>query len=202
MIQTRKDLNFYTKEDARRNGYDKGSLHFWASLIYGSENAYSFLYLKRLRHCEYHYNNSSNFIHKALYYFYKILLNHLGLKLKIQIPINIVGYGFRILHLSGGGGVFINAKKIGNYCGINSGVLLGTKDDLKAVPTVGDYTAFGPGVKVYGQINIGNNVFVASNSVVTKNIPDNCIVTGIPAKILRVRPLEENVVYQEFGNSL
>ena len=32
--------------------------------------------------------------------------------------------------------------------------------------------------------NIGNNVVIAANAVVTRNVPDNCIVGGIPARIL------------------
>lgn len=34
-------------------------------------------------------------------------------------------------------------------------------------------------------INIGNNVIVAAGAVVTKDIPDNCIVAGVPAKVIR-----------------
>ena len=33
--------------------------------------------------------------------------------------------------------------------------------------------------------NIGNNVTVGANSVVTKDIPDNAVVGGVPAKIIR-----------------
>lgn len=38
----------------------------------------------------------------------------------------------------------------------------------------------------WGGVYIGNNVIVAANSVVTHNIPDNAIVAGIPAKVLRL----------------
>ena len=41
-----------------------------------------------------------------------------------------------------------------------------------------------PGSKVVGNVHIENNVAIAANSVVTKDIPDNCIVGGIPARIL------------------
>ena len=50
---------------------------------------------------------------------------------------------------------------------------------------MGDFVAFGPGAKAFGKIKIGNNVFVAPNAVVTKDIPDNVIVGGIPAKIIK-----------------
>lgn len=41
-----------------------------------------------------------------------------------------------------------------------------------------------PGSKVVGNVYVGKNVVIAANSVVTKDIPDNCIVGGIPARIL------------------
>ena len=34
-------------------------------------------------------------------------------------------------------------------------------------------------------VTIGNNVVVGVNSVVTKDIPDNCVVAGCPAKVIR-----------------
>lgn len=37
----------------------------------------------------------------------------------------------------------------------------------------------------YGGIRIGNNVVVAPNAVVTHDVPDNCVVAGVPARILR-----------------
>ncbi len=40
-------------------------------------------------------------------------------------------------------------------------------------------------VAVLSGVTIGNNVIVAANAVVTHNIPDNCLVAGIPAKIIK-----------------
>ena len=84
-----------------------------------------------------------------------------------------------------GGGILLNIKKFGNYCGFNAGVLLGNIDSQGNRPMLGDYVAFAPGAKAFGKITIGNNVFVAPNAVVTKDVPDNVIVGGIPAKILK-----------------
>ena len=109
----------------------------------------------------------------------------MGTKYGLQIPLNCCGYGLRIMHLSGGGGVHINAEKVGNYCGFNAGVLLGNKDSQENRPVLGDYVAFGPGAKAIGKVKIGHNVFVAANAVVVNDIPDNCIVGGVPAKVLK-----------------
>ena len=49
---------------------------------------------------------------------------------------------------------------------------------------VGDDCYFGLGVKIIGSVRIGNNVTVGANAVITKDIPDNAIVGGVPAKII------------------
>lgn len=49
---------------------------------------------------------------------------------------------------------------------------------------MGNHVVMFPGSKVVGNVHIGNHVVIAANSVVTKDIPDNCIVGGIPARIL------------------
>lgn len=183
MIQTRKDLQLYLLEDAKRNGFEKGYWYYLLRLLCRSENAFAYRYLKVLRHCEFH-SNKQSLIHRIAYYYYCLIKSRLGSKYHIQIPLNKTGYGLRIMHLSGGGGVLLNVNRIGNYCGFNSGVLIGD-NGKDAVPTIGDHVAFGPGAKAFGRITIGNNVFVAPNAVVTKDIPDNCIVGGVPAKILK-----------------
>ncbi|UVV64139.1 serine acetyltransferase [Bacteroides fragilis] len=42
---------------------------------------------------------------------------------------------------------------------------------------------------MFGSIIIGNNVTIGANAVVTKDIPDNAIVGGIPAKVLRFKEI-------------
>lgn len=184
MINDKKDLHLYLKEDAKRNGINN-RVKYWINLFLGSENACAYRYIKCMRYCEFHMNNSKKLWNKLCYYVYKVKLKHLGRKYSIQITPNTCGYGLRLMHLSGGGGVLLNIKKAGNYCGFNSGVLLGNIDNQENRPTLGDYVAFGPGAKAFGNITIGDNVFVAANAVVTKDIPNNVIVGGIPAKVLK-----------------
>lgn len=52
---------------------------------------------------------------------------------------------------------------------------------------IGDNVALGPESKALVKITIGSNVFVAPNAVVAKDIPDNYIVGGVPAKILKYK---------------
>ena len=51
--------------------------------------------------------------------------------------------------------------------------------------TVGDNVWFGGHCVVLAGVTIGNNVVVGAGSVVTKDIPDNAVVAGNPARILR-----------------
>ena len=50
---------------------------------------------------------------------------------------------------------------------------------------IGNNVWFGGGVQVLSGVNIGNNVVVAAGAVVTKNISDNCVVAGVPAKKIK-----------------
>ncbi len=42
----------------------------------------------------------------------------------------------------------------------------------------------GAGTVVFGNINIGNNVIIGSNSLINKSIPDNCTIVGNPMRII------------------
>ena len=50
---------------------------------------------------------------------------------------------------------------------------------------LGDNVSLGAGTKVIGLIKIGNNVITGANSVIVADIPDNVIVAGVPAKVIR-----------------
>jgi serine O-acetyltransferase len=52
---------------------------------------------------------------------------------------------------------------------------------------IGDNVFIGLSSKVMGHIKIGNNVIIAPNAVVTKDVPDNAVVAGVPAKIIKMR---------------
>ena len=50
---------------------------------------------------------------------------------------------------------------------------------------IGDDCYISPGVKIVKPVRIGNNVVIGANAVVNKDIPDNTMVAGIPAKIIK-----------------
>ena len=56
-------------------------------------------------------------------------------------------------------------------------------------PIIGDNVTLGANVSINGGITIGNNVTVGAGSVVVKSVPDNCVVGGVPARIIRVKQI-------------
>ncbi len=52
-------------------------------------------------------------------------------------------------------------------------------------PVIGNNVFICTGAVVLGNITIGDNVVIGANAVVTKSVPDNCIVAGNPAVIIK-----------------
>lgn len=104
--------------------------------------------------------------------------------LQITTPTRNIGGGLIIQH---GFSTIISAKKIGNNCKIYQQVTIGYNHRLEA-PILGNNVEVCCGAKVIGGIHIGNNVLIGANSVVVNDVPSNCVVAGIPAKIIRYFP--------------
>ena len=51
--------------------------------------------------------------------------------------------------------------------------------------TIGDNVWIGGGVIINPGVNIGDNVVIGSGSVVTKDIPSNCVAVGNPCKVIK-----------------
>lgn len=73
---------------------------------------------------------------------------------------------------------------IGSNCVIRQQVTIAQKGQGNAA-TIGDNVVIGAGAKIIGDVIIGNNVTIGANAVVTKSFPDNCVIAGVPAKIIK-----------------
>jgi serine O-acetyltransferase len=96
--------------------------------------------------------------------------------------------GSRSRFAYGGIGVVLHSR-----CRIGKGVLIGQNVTIGGsfgsdVPTIGDNVFIGPGVRIIGGIRVGSNVVLGANAVVIRDIPDNCIAAGVPARVLRPIP--------------
>ena len=50
---------------------------------------------------------------------------------------------------------------------------------------IGNNVLIGAGAKIIGNVKIGDNVKIGANAVVVNDIPSNCTVVGVPAKIVK-----------------
>lgn len=79
----------------------------------------------------------------------------------------------------------INAESIGsNFSCIHCTTLGATG---KGRPTLGNNVSLGANVTIVGNVHIGNNVTIGAGSVVVKDLPDNCVAVGNPAKVIKMK---------------
>lgn len=134
----------------------------------------------------YYYRIKNDYILlEILMYLFKIFYKELS---TLMIYTENIGPGLFIQH---GICTIISAKSIGENCWINQQVTIGFNAKLES-PIIGNNVIIAPGAKVIGGVIIGDNVTIGANAVVVKNVPDNCIVGGVPANIIRRNGLRVN----------
>lgn len=52
-------------------------------------------------------------------------------------------------------------------------------------PEIGDHTVIFSGAAIIGAVSVGRNCIIGANAVVNKSVPDNCVVAGVPARIIK-----------------
>ena len=89
----------------------------------------------------------------------------------------------------GGGAIFyhpyatvLNAESIGKNFSCAHCTTLGYGKG--GIPVIGDNVILGASVTIIGHVHVGNNVTVGAGAVVVKDVPDNCVVAGNPAKVI------------------
>ena len=79
---------------------------------------------------------------------------------------------------------YVNAETVGSNFAVLNNVTIGNNKRGDR-PTIGNNVRVNANAVVVGKIRIGDNVTIGAGSVVTKSIPDNCVVVGNPAFILK-----------------
>lgn len=86
----------------------------------------------------------------------------------------------------GGMGCVIHSKAvIGERVIIGQNTTIGRSLDPKDIPVIGNDVYISAGVRIIGNIHVGNNVIIGANAVVCTDIPDNSIAVGVPAKVIK-----------------
>jgi len=111
-----------------------------------------------------------------------------------------IGKNFFIDH--GSGTVIGETTEIGDNVTIYQNVTLGgtSLEQKKRHPTVGNNVVIGTGAKVLGPITIGDNVKIGANSVVTKNVPANSVVVGVPGRIVSRNGIKRPAIDLDHGD--
>ena len=174
MINSKDDYKLYMRMDAQALGMNEHKkIVLWGNEIWRFERS--------LRHFEYHLNVTHNFVFTL---FWKIVNRKLSYRLGFVIPPNTFGDGLRINHL---GNIVVNPEAvIGCWCDIHQGVNIGAGYD--GCPEIGNNVWIGPGVKIFGKIQIADECAIGANAVVNKSFLEKKIsIAGVPARKISER---------------
>lgn len=111
----------------------------------------------------------------------KVIWRMIYILFSCSIPPTTKIEGVEIAH--GIGIVIHQSSEIGKGTKIYQNVTVGSGE---FGPRIGENCILGAGCCILGDIVIGNNVHVGANAVVLNDVPDNCTVVGVPARIVKV----------------
>ncbi|MBK5265364.1 MAG: hexapeptide transferase [Alphaproteobacteria bacterium] len=152
---------------------------FWRHFLFTPGYKYTVL----MRSCG--YLRTRRFQAFGLYPLSKWLLLRCRYKYGIAIPeYTVIGPG---LFINRFGGIYVGGDAIiGANVNLTHGTMLGqaNRGTRAGLPVVGNRVFIGAGAKVIGHIHLGDDCAIGANAVVTKDVPENGVVGGIPAKLI------------------
>lgn len=182
MIQSRQDYLYYLNADRIALGGQPVNFKNQFREFISPQPIHKFQRL--LRKCEYFSNCRKDFFSKVYYLYIKYRLIKLSIKLGFSIPENVFGPGLAIIHY---GTIVVNARaKVGANCRIHPSTCIGTSGGTSKAPTIGDNVYIAPGVKIYGDIILANNIVTAANAAVGSSfLEENILIGGVPARKIK-----------------
>lgn len=172
MIQSKTDYLDYLEADRVANHAPK---RYKYNFLCRAGGGYNYLYLKCLRKVEYVTNCKKGVGAKIELKLLTMRLKRLSVMTGISIPPNTFGKGLYIPHW---GSIVVNGSaRFGDNCVVQSGV--NVSENVKG----GNHLYLAAGAKLLIGVNIADDVIVAANAVVNKDVTEpNIVVGGIPAK--------------------
>lgn len=191
MIHTKDELKEYLKADRKAMGFEKKNI--WKEWIKGNTHEVKLWhFVKSLRKFEYicgKYESNKTIVNTIKYIIGKHRHASMCRRYNIYISAGVFGPGLNIVHP---GYIWVDGSSIiGKRCTILPRVLLGKKKTGIKPPCIfiGDNCYIGTGATILGPVHIGNNVTIAAGAIVTKDIPDNAVAAGNPAKIIKIKDI-------------
>ena len=115
--------------------------------------------------------------------FAKLLYRYIRIIYSADLPYQLDLDGVYLCH--NGFGIVINpGAKIGRGTTIQHSVTIGEMDGSHKCPIIGENCFIGAKSMVLGDIKLGGRVKVGAGAVVIKDVPDDCTVVGVPARIV------------------
>lgn len=180
MIRSKEDFNYYLEADRLANGIPFSSSIKSRVIALFFPN-YIWRFIVSLRKVEY-YNSQKGVWFGLLKFLALRRFRKYSLMLGYSIPPHVFGPGLSIAHY---GTIVINqATRVGSNCRLHVGINIGSEAGFAdRAPVIGNNCYIGPGTKIYGNIEIADNVAIGANAVVNKSISEsNIAVGGIPAE--------------------
>ena len=179
MIESKKDYISYLEEDRKALGRSDSRPRFFGDEIWKFQRA--------LRGLEYYTNCRQAPFRRLWWMFYQLRAHSLSLKCGFSIPCNVFGAGLAIVHR---GTIVVNSRaKVGSGCRIHVCVNIGASGGVKDnVPVIGNNVCIEPGAKIFGKIQIADNIIIGANAVVNKSFLEPGVgIAGVPAKVIGIR---------------
>ncbi|HEY0941168.1 MAG TPA: hypothetical protein VGE08_13795 [Steroidobacter sp.] len=90
------------------------------------------------------------------------------------------------VYLSDRGNLVIGATRIGSGSVLHHCVTIGMDLTKAGRPSIGNDVWIGPDCVIYGAIQVGDGATILPGTVVTRNVPPRAVISGNPARVLRL----------------
>ena len=116
------------------------------------------------------------------------------------MPSTVIGEGFEIFH-SAHASVVSPGTIIGKNVSLRQNTTIGAKgfSGSEKSPVIMDDVTIGPNACIIGAITIGKGAIIGAGAVVVKDVPENAVVAGNPAKVIGMTNINSDLKNVNLG---